>query len=415
MTRVTRLGIVRTVEWRLTQPPEEADQRLRDALTKLGMTPEGDAGRIRAKSGRSVLKNRWAAEIGLELEPLDGGTLAVARVDMLGNKHYALLSEVIETAGDDLFEDRRITDAVERLGNFGRMFGRKEVRHLKHLLRGSERVIILGQGQYEKKQGLIVLTDERLFFFEKSLLGQETVEEFSLKSITSLETGKKMTGERLVVHVSGNRSEITGMIHGQADEIVRQFRKLRADHEAAAAQPARAIVDDPIAQLEKLASLRERGIISAEEFDRKKAELIDESSARTPRRPPRTYNPTLKKPSSLPRITQADVSRTRLSGTPAPQRDSSACRAVWTDPYCSRVQDPSKYGGTKMSSENEQPANDVQHVESDAVERRSATEVVVGLAPAAVTAVGIGINYWQNRPPKPEPPKVELPPGVERD
>jgi Bacterial PH domain len=74
-----------------------------------------------------------------------------------------------------------------------------------------------------------VLTNERLFFFEKSLLGQETVEEFSLTSITSLETGKKMTGERLVVHVSGNRSEIKGMFHGQADEIVRRFRRLRAE------------------------------------------------------------------------------------------------------------------------------------------------------------------------------------------
>ncbi len=210
----------------------------------------------------------------MELEPLDGGTLAVARVDMLGNKHYALLSEIIEKAGDDLFDDRGITDAVQRLGRMSRVLGRKEVRHLQHLLHGTERVIILGQGQYEKKQGLIVLTNERLFFFEKSLVGQETVEEFALKSITSLETGKKMTGERLVVHVSGNRSEISGMFHGQADEIVRQFRKLRAEQEAAAAPAPPASVDDPIAQLEKLASLRERGIISADEFDRKKAELM---------------------------------------------------------------------------------------------------------------------------------------------
>ena len=155
----------------------------------------------------------------------------------------------------------------------GRVFGRKEVRHLHHLLRGTERVVILGQGQYENKQGLIVLTNERLFFFEKSLLGQETVEEFSLKSITSLETGKKMTGERLVVHVSGNRNEIKGMIHGQADEIVRQFRKLRAEQEAPVATAAP--TDDPIAQLEKLAALRDRGIISAEEFDQKKAELME--------------------------------------------------------------------------------------------------------------------------------------------
>jgi hypothetical protein len=119
---------------------------------------------------RSLRKNRWAAEINIDLEPLNGGTLAVTRVDMLGNKHYALLSEIVENAGDDLFEDQGVTDAVERLGKMGRLFGRKEVRHLHHLLRATERVIILGQGQYEKKQGLIVLANERLFFFEKSAL-----------------------------------------------------------------------------------------------------------------------------------------------------------------------------------------------------------------------------------------------------
>jgi Bacterial PH domain len=137
----------------------------------------------------------------------------------------------------------------------GRVFGRKEVRHLQHLLRGNERVIILGQGRYEKEQGLIVLTNERLLFFEKGLLGQETVEEFSLKSITSLETEKKMTGERLIVHVSGDRSEIRDRFHGQAGEIVRQFRKLRAEQEGAAAVAATPPPsDDPLAQLENLSA-----------------------------------------------------------------------------------------------------------------------------------------------------------------
>jgi len=263
------------VEWKLTSSPDEADRRLRDALAKLDMKPEGEPGHIEAKSGRSLLKNRWAAEIGIDLEPVDSGSLAVTRVDMLGTKHYALLSEIVENAGDDLFDDRGTTDAVARLGKMGRVFGRKEVRHLHHLLRGTERVIILGQGQYGKKQGLIVLSNERLFFFEKSLLGQETVEEFSLKSITSLEIGKKMTGERLVVHVSGNRSEIKGMLHGQADEIVRRFRTLKAEQEAPATVVPAASADNPLAQLEKLATLRDRGIISAEEFDQKKAELME--------------------------------------------------------------------------------------------------------------------------------------------
>jgi hypothetical protein len=240
------------------------------------MNPVGDTGQIKAESSRSLRKNRWAAEIGIVLEQLDHGTtLAVTKVDMLGNKHYALLNEIVENAGDDLFDDRGISEAVSRLGKVGRIFGRKEVRHLNHLLRGSERVIILGQGQYESKQGLVVLTNERLFFFEKSLMGQETVEEFSLNAITSLETGKKMTGERLVVHVSGNRSEIKGMFHGQADEIVREFRKLKTGRESPPVATASAQTNDPLAQLEKLASLRDSGVISAEEFDLKKAELLE--------------------------------------------------------------------------------------------------------------------------------------------
>jgi hypothetical protein len=266
---------VRVSGGRLTSPPDEAARRLREALSKLDMNPEGDPGHIRAKSGRSLLKNRWAAEVGIEFETVNGGTVAVARVDMIGNKHYALLDEIAENVGDDLFDDRGATEAVARLGKMGRVFGRKEVRHLQHLLHGTERVIVLGQGQYESKQGLIALTTERLFFFEKSLLGQETIEEFSLKSITSLETGKKMTGERLVVHASGNSNEIKGMFHGQADEIVRQFRRLKAEQEAPAPVTAPPPGDDPIAQLEKLAKLRDQGVISAEEFDRKKAELMD--------------------------------------------------------------------------------------------------------------------------------------------
>jgi len=269
------MGIVRTVEWKLARQPEEADPRLRAALTELDMNPEGEPGSIRAKSGRAMLKNRWAAEIAIDLEPLEGGTLAVTRVDMLGNKHYALLSEILEKAGDDLFDDRGVADSVQRLGKLGRLFGRKEVRHLQHLLHGSEQVIVLGQGQYEKKQGLIALTNERLFFFEKSLLGQETIEEFSITSITSLETGKKMTGEKLVVHVSGNKSEITGMVHGQADEIARHVRKLKSQSETTKAAPETPQADDPLAQLERLAALHERGVINDSEFERKKTELME--------------------------------------------------------------------------------------------------------------------------------------------
>src|SRR4051812_25168388 len=54
------MGIVRTVEWSLTVPPDEAERRLREAISSLGMEPKSDGGSLRAKSARSLMKNRWS-------------------------------------------------------------------------------------------------------------------------------------------------------------------------------------------------------------------------------------------------------------------------------------------------------------------------------------------------------------------
>ena len=268
------MGIVRTVEWKLVIPPAEAAARIRAGLEKSGLEAGGDGLGISGKSARSLLKNRWAAEVQFELEPTTDGSIAAARVEMNGNKHYELVGEIAEAIGDDCFDDRGAAEAIERLGKIGRIFGRKEVRHLRNILRGTERVVVLGQGQYGNKQGLIALTTERIVFFEKSMLGQETIQEYALKSITSLGTNKKKTGETLVITVAGNNSEITHLFHGQADEIVRQYRRLVAEPTSPAAAPAAAPADDPIGQLTRLAELRDQGIISEADFEQKKAELM---------------------------------------------------------------------------------------------------------------------------------------------
>jgi hypothetical protein len=98
------------------------------------------------------MKNRWAADLSVDVTPIPPGSMALCKVDMLGNKHFAVLSEVAEAVGDEAFDDRGVSAAVARLGKASRLFGRKEVRHLRNILRASETVLELGQGQYEKNQ-----------------------------------------------------------------------------------------------------------------------------------------------------------------------------------------------------------------------------------------------------------------------
>lgn len=277
LNRGSAMAIVRTVEWKLRCSAEEADGRLRQALTQMGLQPQGAAGSIHGAAKRALMKNRWSAEVDVEINPTPDGTSAVCRVSMpAGTKHYEVAATIVEAVGDQFFDDRGLVSAGERLGKPGRLFGRKEFRHLGNLLRFSEHVQELGQGQFAGKQGLVVLTDERIFFLEKSL-GSETMEQFDLDAITSVGLAKKITGETLRIFTAGHTTEIKSMGHGQGDAIERAFRTVQHSRQQTAtaqARPASAPNEDPITQIERLASLRDRGLLSSEEFEAKKAELI---------------------------------------------------------------------------------------------------------------------------------------------
>jgi hypothetical protein len=271
------MAITRTVDWKLLCQPEEALDLVQQAITKAELEDVQTASnQVRASAKRSLRKNRWAAEVNATVNPLPGGSEVVWQVEMsAGTKHFEVLDDIAEHVPEEKFDDQGIKAAVERLGKAGRFFGRKEVRHLHNVIRSSERVVELGQGNFDGKQGIIVLTSERLFFYEKSMMGTESMQEFALPAIQALSVSKKLTGERIEVAHSGTRAEITNMGHGQADIIVRAFHQLRRDATALSLQSDATARPDPMEQLQRLAQLREQGIITAEEFDRKKSELLD--------------------------------------------------------------------------------------------------------------------------------------------
>ncbi|GAA0811630.1 PH domain-containing protein [Spirilliplanes yamanashiensis] len=269
------MGILRTTEWRSTRAPHETDAALRAAMAKLSMEVSGPVGAIEAASKRSLMKNRWAAKISAQLTPRGDGAAVRWRVDALGDKHFDILDDIAAELPAGLLDDQGIAAAVADLG-LHRVFGRKEIRHLHNVLHVDEDVVALGTGQYGSKLGLVALTNDRLFFFEKSLLSLESLDEFPLASIASLTVQKSRTGETLTVHSSGNTVEIKNMGHGQADAVVRGLRDVRAAAAAPApaSAPAPAPADDPVARIERLAGLRDKGLISDADYEQKKAELL---------------------------------------------------------------------------------------------------------------------------------------------
>jgi hypothetical protein len=120
-----------------------------------------------------------------------------------------------------------------------------------------------------------VLTDVRLLFLFHGIVGQAK-EDFPLRLISSVQTKSGlMTGE-LKVFVSGNHSVITSIVKSDLEPLAAAVRQGMAAQHAAVAQPQAAAphATDPYEALQKLASLRDAGILTSEEFEAKKQELL---------------------------------------------------------------------------------------------------------------------------------------------
>jgi Short C-terminal domain/Bacterial PH domain len=269
------MAIARTVDWRLTIPVQEADARVRAAFDQLGLAPSGAPGHIVGKSKMNFLKNRWSATVTADVTPYMAGSLVALRVEMpAGTKHYTVASDIASAIGEDAFDDRGLTAAKDRLSRISKVGGWLELRHVRNFLTPTETVLELGQGTWGNDQGLVVLTDERLFFFDKTLMGA-TIQEFPLPAITSLTVNKKLSGEALAITVAGNVSTITQMMHGQGDALSRAFRQAKTAPVSAIAQaPTVVAASSDADELAKLAGLRDRGILTEEEFQAKKAQIL---------------------------------------------------------------------------------------------------------------------------------------------
>lgn len=131
---------------------------------------------------------------------------------------------------------------------------------------------MMGQGSDTQSNGVLVVTDLRSVFYSKSWLS-ERVETIMHDKVSSVERSSMLGHHTLTVHTFGNSLEFKCMDGGQADTLYALIDELKGGAQPAAAaapQPAASVGD----QLEKLVNLRERGVLSDEEFAAQKAKLL---------------------------------------------------------------------------------------------------------------------------------------------
>ncbi|HEV2890688.1 MAG TPA: PH domain-containing protein [Frankiaceae bacterium] len=133
-------------------------------------------------------------------------------------------------------------------------------------------------GSETVRQGVLVATDRRVVFYGKKLGGYD-LESFPYPNITSFEQGRNMLGHHVTFFAAGNAVHMKWI--KDLKDMEAFTRTVKAAMTAAAARtaappapPAPPAQPDVVDQLRRLGELRDSGIVTPEEFEAKKAELL---------------------------------------------------------------------------------------------------------------------------------------------
>lgn len=152
--------------------------------------------------------------------------------------------------------------------------GGREIKKLPEHLWDGESVLAMTTGAYGKGVGLVVMTDRRLLFVQDGFMSK-TSEDFPYSKISSVSWGSGLAMGTITVFASGNKAEIKNVQKEDGKSMVDALRERLADSPATApAAPAAAPANDIMGQIKQLGELRDAGVLTAEEFDAKKTDLL---------------------------------------------------------------------------------------------------------------------------------------------
>ena len=137
------------------------------------------------------------------------------------------------------------------------------------------------QGTYNNGNGILVATNKRLVFIDKGLLYGLKIEDFPFDKISSIQYSTGILLGKLTIFASGNKAIIDN-VDKQRVRIFGDFvrNKISSNDSENSAQTTSLTrnntdsQDDIVSKLERLAKLKEQGILTEDEFVQQKHKLL---------------------------------------------------------------------------------------------------------------------------------------------
>lgn len=154
-------------------------------------------------------------------------------------------------------------------------FTKKELNHLPKILAPNEQVLAFTSGFMGGNTWLITLTDRRIIFLDKGMiygLKQSTID---LDKVNAVSGKTGMFFGEILIEDGASQRRITNVWKKTVVAFTNKVRDAIEARKQSFRTPSSApATDDVVSKLERLASLLEKGALSAEEFAAQKAKLL---------------------------------------------------------------------------------------------------------------------------------------------
>lgn len=132
---------------------------------------------------------------------------------------------------------------------------------------------MMGKGKDAQQNGCLILTDKRAVFSRKGVFG-EVFQAMPLNKMSSVETRSSMGYRVLTMHTSHDELRFkTFEPAALFEKTYNRIEELRHQTAEVQANPA-SVPDSPLDMISKLAALRDAGVLTDEEFESKKRDLL---------------------------------------------------------------------------------------------------------------------------------------------
>ena len=197
-------------------------------------------------------------------------------------KNYSL-NEINELFGNKVISDVQSNSRLDEIRNqisnlkisgAANFLGKREINELPNILAPNENIDNLAQGTYNNGQGILVSTNKRLIFIDKGMIYGLKVEDFPLEKISSIQYETGLLLGSVKIFTTSNIAKIDNVEKTSARSFAEFVRSKLSEPKQ---EPIASTSSEPtiLDQIEKLAKLKENGILTEEEFAEQKKKLLE--------------------------------------------------------------------------------------------------------------------------------------------